>query len=307
MSPQLQTQRVNSQIVKITEALNNYKTKIAQVLPQGRNADQEIVSVLATISSEPKLQRCSAESIAQACFDAASIGLTINKLGLAYLVPYGEQVKLTIGYKGYVELALRSGLVLDIFAECVYSKDKFRYLAGTTQTIIHEPVIVGDRGELIAVYAVARLVNDIVKPCVMRKNDIDFIRSKSRATGASPWNTDYDEMAKKTVVKRLCKLLPQGCLPERLHQVEDKNEVIDIEVDDSDEVSYEAEESKPPFLDPKQKRIIRIKELLEKERELTGYNADIPNEMDFINWSVEQLNKYGSDLLERIQRCKKAI
>lgn len=318
MSTQLQkTTNTNHQLERITQALQSYKERITQALPPGRNAEQEMGSVLATVSSDIKLQRCSPESIAQACFDAATIGLPINRLGLAYLVPYAEQAKLLIGYKGYVDLALKSGIVLDIFAECVYSKDKFRYLAGTSQTIVHEPVVVGDRGELVAVYAIAKLINGITKPCIMRKIEVDAIRSKSRSVGNSPWSSDYDEMAKKTVVKRLCKLLPHTCLPERLYQVEDREEVIDVEVDEADEVDDKngqpggniADEPKnqhnieplQPLQTPKQKRIARINELLEKERTLIGYNADIPDDMELATWSIDKLNKYGADLLERVK------
>lgn len=323
-----QLQKINNPLDKITQALNTYKERIAQALPQGRSVEQEISSILATVSSDNKLQRCSPESIAQACFDAASLGLPVNKLGLAYLVPYGEQAKLLIGYRGYLDIALRSGIVLDIFAECVYSKDKFRYLAGTAQDVVHEPVIVGDRGELVAVYAVARLCNGITKPCIMRKAEVDFIRSKSRSVGNSPWASDYDEMAKKTVVKRLCKMLPHTCLPERLHQVEDREDIIDVELERDEQINSNIANvanvvSKPtnqqnietvqpvqtiktlsslnPSLSPKQKRIARIKELLERERALIGYNADVVEDMELSKWSIDKLNKYGSDLGERVK------
>jgi hypothetical protein len=68
----------------------------------------------------------------------------------------------------------------------------------------------GKRGAFIGVYAIALLANGLTKQCVMMKEDVDRIRSKSRSSSNGPWVTDYDEMAKKTVIKRLCKLLPYG-------------------------------------------------------------------------------------------------
>lgn len=318
-----QLQKADNPLLKISETLNLYRDKIAQALPQGRNVDQEISSVLATVSSDTRLQRCLPESIAQACYDASTLGLPVNKLGLAYLVPYGEQVKLLISYKGYIHLVLQSGVVLDVFAECVYSKDKFKYLAGTSQTIFHEPVVIGDRGGFVAVYAIARLSNGLTKPCIMRKSEVDLIRSKSRSPNNGPWVSDYDEMAKKSSIKRLCKLLPYSCLPEMLNTLEEIHEPIDVEVkplelDTSEEliVSSPTQFEKANIIEltknivneensRKQKLIFTIDKLLNREVEITGKKNT--HSTNFANWTEDQLSNFLFKLSQRLESLEEQM
>jgi recombination protein RecT len=194
-------------LVRLSATLGKFREKLSQALPKGRNVDQEISSVIATVAASIPLQRCTSESIALAAYDAATLGLPVNKLGLAYLVPFGQEAKLQIGYRGYIQLVIESGFVLDVNAECVYSKDKFKYILGSNPSIFHEPNL-GQRGNFIAVYAIARLSNGLLKHVVMSKEQVEHIKSKSKSSSNGPWVTDYDEMAKKTVIKRLCKLLP---------------------------------------------------------------------------------------------------
>lgn len=210
-------------LVRLSNTLGKFREKLSQALPKNRNVDQEISSVIATVAASLALQRCTPESIALAAYDAATLGLPVNKLGLAWLVPFGNEAKLQIGYRGYIQLVIESGFVLDISAECVYENDRFRYTLGSNPVIEHEPPIKGSRGNFIAVYAIAKLTNGLLRHVVMSKEQVDHIRSKSRSASNGPWVTDYDEMSKKTVIKRLCKSLPYN-LP-GLHKVELASEI----------------------------------------------------------------------------------
>jgi recombination protein RecT len=229
-SIQANQEKTLTPVQKVSIFMEKFKSKLIQALPKGRNVEQEISSVIATVAANPSLQKCSPESIALAAYDAATLGLPVNKLGLAWLVPFGNEAKLQIGYRGYIQLVLESGFVTDISSECVYENDKFKYVLGSKPFMLHEPLITGDKGRLIAVYAIAYLVNGVQKTVVMSKQQIDHIRSKSRSSGNGPWVTDYDEMAKKTVIKRLCKLLPYSRGLERFEQAsemeEDKNNYL---------------------------------------------------------------------------------
>ncbi|KAF0247445.1 MAG: recombination protein RecT [bacterium] len=193
---------------RLSITLGKFREKLTQALPKNRNVDQEISSVIATVAASMALQRCTPESIALAAYDAATLGLPVNKLGLAWLVPFGNEAKLQIGYRGYIQLVIESGFVLDVSAECVYQNDRFKYVLGFHPNIEHEPTIKGVRGNFIAVYAIARLSNGMLKHVVMSKEQVEHIRAKSRSSSNGPWVTDYDEMAKKTAIKRLCKSLP---------------------------------------------------------------------------------------------------
>lgn len=208
MSSSPQQQNNEKALVRVSGTLAKFREKLIQALPKNRNVDQEISSVIATVAASMALQRCTPESIALAAYDAATLGLPVNKLGLAWLVPFGQEAKLQIGYRGYIHLVTESGYVLEVSAECVYENDRFRYTLGSHPSIDHEPPMKGSRGAFIAVYAIARLANGIIKQVVMSKEQVDHIRVKSRSSSNGPWVTDYDEMAKKTVIKRLCKCLP---------------------------------------------------------------------------------------------------
>lgn len=160
------------------------------------------------VSSNPALQKCTPNSIALAAYEAATLGLPVNKLQLAYLVPYGNEAKLLISYRGYIQLALDTGFVFDISAEIAYANDHFKQVLGSNPRIDHEPAD-GERGEAIAVYAIARLANGIKKQVVMTKAQVEKIRNAcSKSANGTTWTQHWEEMAKKTAIKRLCKTLP---------------------------------------------------------------------------------------------------
>lgn len=191
--------------------LEFFKDKILNALPSSMKAEAEtfIASVLATISATPALQKCTPQSIALAAYEAATLGLPVNKLGLAYLVPRGNEVKLEIGYRGLIQLVVSTGYVFDVSTEIVYSNDYFKQLLGSKPRIDHEPAQ-GERGQPIAVYAIARLANGLTKQVVMSKEQVEKIRNTCSANpNGSTWVKHWEEMAKKTAIKRLCKTLPQ--------------------------------------------------------------------------------------------------
>lgn len=204
MSTQLQKNDLRSYLHR-ENALERIKSALGE--SKSSEASNYIASVLATVANSPALQNCTPESIFLAAYDAATLGLPVNKLGLAWLVPYSGKAQLQIGYRGYIHLVTQSGYVLDINSDTIHENDHFRYASGSKPFIEHYPLLT-NRGSIIGVYALAKLSNGLDKFVVMNKEQIDHVRSKSRASGSSPWQTDYAEMAKKTAIKRLCKLLP---------------------------------------------------------------------------------------------------
>jgi recombination protein RecT len=147
--------------------------------------------------------------------NAAQLGLEPNTpLGQAYLIPYKNkgtlEAQFQIGYKGLIDLAYRSGQVKTIYAEAVHENDEFEYELGLEPKLKHIPAS-KDRGDVIYYYAVFKLVNGGEGFTVMSKDDIDKHRnkfSKAANSGFSPWTTNYDEMAKKTVIKKVLKYAP---------------------------------------------------------------------------------------------------
>ena len=169
-------------------------------------------------SQQPLLLECDPVTVVLSVVRAAEMGLEVGGgFGHAYLVPFKNrktgkrECQLIVGYQGYIELALRTGKVLDIRSIPVFDHDHFEYEEGTTPKIKHVPNFDQERnwGTLKAVYAIATLAGGIQKLDVMSKADIARIRGKSQAQDSGPWNTDPLEMARKCPVRRLQKYLPK--------------------------------------------------------------------------------------------------
>jgi recombination protein RecT len=169
-------------------------------------------SVMMAMRQTPALVECTPQSIIISVAQACALGLPPNTpLGLSYLVPFKGQCQLIPGYKGLIRLAIQSGEVADIHPRVVYKDQPFKLMYGLHEDIIHEPTEVDFADDkIVGAYAVAQLHGSKYKFDFMYKAEIDKIRARSQAAKAdkSPWHTDYSEMAKKTVIKRLCKTLP---------------------------------------------------------------------------------------------------
>lgn len=194
----------------IRSAIEDARPRLAPLVPSGVSVDRISRVALAAIGRSSDLLACSVPSLLQALAQAAQLGLEIGgALGEAYLVPYKGAATLIVGYRGLLSLARRSGQIASIEARVVRDGDRFAVRYGTTPEIAHEPAI-GSGGSLVAVYAVARLTDGMVQSEVMSRAEIDAIRARSKTSGSGPWVTDYDEMARKTVVRRLAKYLPMS-------------------------------------------------------------------------------------------------
>tara|TARA_Y100000004_G_scaffold196238_1_gene265624 strand:- start:2093 stop:2665 length:573 start_codon:yes stop_codon:yes gene_type:complete len=123
----------------------------------------------------------------------------------AYLIPYGTEATVIISYMGLIELMRRSGDVTSVRAETVCEHDDFEWFNGL---ITHTVDWRKPRGEVQAVYAEACLKDGTHQSTVMTKDEVEAIRKRSKAGNSGPWKTDWGEMAKKTAVRRLSKMLP---------------------------------------------------------------------------------------------------
>ncbi len=196
--------------LKIMLSGEQFKSSLLQALPKHCDADRQLRVILTAVTKTPKLADCSQESLMVALLDCSQLGLEPDGRR-AHLIPYGNSVKLIIDYKGLIELIMRSGFVDYIDAFPVYKNEKFKLRYGSHPSVEHEPVIHGEAGELLGVYAVAHIKDTkFPKFAWMRKTEVDAIRARSQSGNNGPWVTDYVEMAKKTVIRRLSKTLPQS-------------------------------------------------------------------------------------------------
>jgi recombination protein RecT len=194
----------------IKTMLENSKNAIASRLPKHLTPDRMLKVALTAINKTPKLLECTRESLMLSIMQAAELGLECGgALGEGYLVPYGNQCQFIPGYRGLISLARRSGQIISIEAHVVFQKDEFDCGFGLDPFLKHTPAWEeADPGPLRFVYAVAKLKDGGVQFEVMSRAQIEGIRAKSKAGRSGPWVDHFDEMARKTVVRRLFKYLP---------------------------------------------------------------------------------------------------
>lgn len=202
-----------SPVKAMGDLLKRMHTQIEKALPSVITPERFTRIALTAYSRNEKLQECTPESFLGSMMQAAQLGVEPNTpLGQAYLIPYRNkgvmEVQFQLGYRGMIDLAYRSGEVQNIQAHEVYENDTFEYELGLEPKLRHIPAL-KDRGNVILYYAVFKLTNGGVGFEVMSKEDVEaFAKKKSKTYGTGPWQSDFDAMAKKTLVKRLLKFAP---------------------------------------------------------------------------------------------------
>ena len=172
------------------------------------NKDRFLASIIDLYNGDTYLQGCNPKEVAMEALKAATLNLPINKsLGYAYIVPFKNKGKLTpqfqIGYKGYIQMAQRSGQYKALNAGIMYEGMDIKrdFLRGTFE-IIGEP----KSDKVIGYFAYFQLLNGYEKAVYMTKDEVtEHAKRYSQSYGSdySPWKKQFDEMAQKTVIKRL--------------------------------------------------------------------------------------------------------
>lgn len=201
------------QEIKKTLTATEIKARFNEVL--GNKAPQFMASITNAVAGNNYLQKCEPSSIMSAAFIAASLDLPIDpNLGRAYIIPYGDRAQFQIGYKGFVELAIRTGLYKDINVSEVYEDEIVEY-----NPILGKLSFVNDfskctqrdsgaADKIVGYYAYYELLTGTFKGLYMTKQQVinhaeRYSVAYQRKKKDSPWMTNFDEMAKKTVLKRL--------------------------------------------------------------------------------------------------------
>ena len=199
------TQVAKSNAVNVRKLIESQSEQIKKALPSICNAERFTRVAMTAITKNPKLAECDQASLMTCLLDCASLGIEPDGRR-AHLIPYGKRCTLIIDYKGLVELVRRSGEVVKIHADVVCENDLFEFDMGEVSK--HVIDLKGQRGKVYAVYAIAQM-KDGAKQCeVMTVEEVDKIRQASNGRNSDPWTKHWNEMAKKTVFRRLCKWLP---------------------------------------------------------------------------------------------------
>jgi recombination protein RecT len=241
-------------VASVRKLLERFKPQMALALPKHLDADRMLRVALTAIQRNPKLLECSQVSLLASIMQSAQLGLEPDGvLGEAYLIPFGKQVQFIPGYKGLMKLARNSREISTIFASEVYQKDLFSFAYGLDPKLDHVPSDQEDPGPIIAFYAVSKLKDGGSQFVVMWKRQVDGIRNKSAGYIAakkydkdSPWDTHYPEMGKKTVIRRLCKLLPSSVELQRAVALDELAEAgVDQNLESFMDITGQVEEEQP--------------------------------------------------------------
>lgn len=222
---QLATQAQNAQMQTMNPQKNMKSLlerswpRIAAVIGNNLSPQRLYQMYVSTINREPQLANCSVESVLSCFMKCAALGLepsNVDGLGRAYILPYGnknyrigqKEATLIIGYKGMIDLARRSGQIRDISARTVHEGDEFTYSYGLNEDLRHVPC--AKPGKLTHVYMIANFKDGGHYFQVMNADEIEAAakRSPSYGKAVSPWKSDYEAMAKKTVIRRAFPYLP---------------------------------------------------------------------------------------------------
>lgn len=234
----------NSNLLVIKNNLDKSTDKLAMLLDgSGVSVDKFREIAWSTVRKNSFLMTCTPSSIVSSIIEAAQVGLKVDGiLGEAYLVPMGKIAQLIPGYRGLRKLALQSNNISKIEAHVVFEGEEFTYLRKDGQTFYtHNPginpfLIDKSNSNIIGAYAYAYYNNfesddgARLQIEVLSREQIEFLRNCSKAKNAGAWKNHYDEMARKSVLRRLCKHLP---LDEKVLRLVNKDEALDFGIVDS--------------------------------------------------------------------------
>lgn len=204
--------------------IQNMQQQFQLAMPKGMEATQLVRDAQTCLRQTPQLAECDPSTVLGALMSCAQLGLRPGVLGQAYLLPLWNsrarqrEAQLVIGYAGLLELIYRAGTVSMIDARVVYSNDEFVQEYGLAEDkLIHRPPTSGPRGEPVAFYAIARMkdggysMTEVMSVADMQAYRDKYAMAKKKdGTIVGPWVSEFVEMAKKTMIRRLAKMLPKS-------------------------------------------------------------------------------------------------
>lgn len=220
------------------------KKRFEEVLCE--KAPQYMSSIVNLVNSDTNLKKCEPMSVISSCMVAATMDLPVDKnLGYAWIVPYGNKAQFQMGYKGYIQLALRTGQYRAINVVEIREGELIKWNPLSEEVDIDFNQRKSDK--VIGYAGYFKLLNGFEKTVYWSKEEIEMHAKKFSKTynfKNGVWQTDFDSMAKKTVLRNL--LSKWGILSIEMQKAcsADNNSIKDtILKEDNIEVDYETEES----------------------------------------------------------------
>jgi len=198
------------------------QAQLKRALPKHIDAGRLARLALTQFQRVPELLQCDRESLLGSIMEAAQLGLEIGVAGQCWILPYKGKAQFICGYRGMAQLAWRSSMVASMTARAVFEGDRFEYDFGADK-LSHVPAGSSDPAKLTHAYAILHTTTGGRLWDVMTRSEIEAVRKRSPSASSrfSPWLSDYAEMAKKTVFRRMMKLAPCSVEITRAMELED--------------------------------------------------------------------------------------
>lgn len=183
----------------------NMREQFAKALPAHLSVERFCRIAITAISRNPKLNECSMPSVMKCLLDLSAMGLEPDGRH-AHLIPYKDECTVIVDYKGIVNMVRRDPDVLDVQCFSIRENDEFRWESGEVHHGINP---LKDRGKVVATYTKIKWRNgtdSIGEP--FSKDDAERARKCSKAGSTGPWKDHYDEMWKKSNIRRDSKMWP---------------------------------------------------------------------------------------------------
>lgn len=234
--------------------LERMDEQLVMALPRHVDVDRFKRIAVTAVQQNPDLLKADRSSLFGACVTAAQLGLvTDGVLGQAYLVPYKGKVQLIPGYKGLLTLVRQSGEISSIDVDTIHEHDRVEYVMGDDSRLTIHPDWT-DRGAIIGAYAIARFKDGGIQRALMTRHEIDDIRKASPSGNSPAWKNHFGEMAKKTVFRRLCKMLPLSTEAQAATALADQADAGRVATVDSAMIVVNESEPAAPEEKPKARR-----------------------------------------------------
>lgn len=191
-----------------TNIAKYHQQALTSLLPTGIDPPKFLRQMATAFEKIPKLLDCSEQSIKLAFLNIAGLGLDPSGMtGEAYVLPFKGVATPLISFRGYIALASRSGAIKAMDTGVVFENDYFEFEQGSHPYVKHRRAF-GDRGNVMCYFANATLPSGHNLVEIMDVGEIDRIAKLSPSGKSGPWGSHFDEMARKTVLRRLSKRIP---------------------------------------------------------------------------------------------------
>lgn len=193
--------------VRFSDQLTDKLISVENALPKDFNRERFVQNCLAVMNENPDLAKINKAATIQGLLKGAYLGLDfMNKE--CYLIPYGNSVSFQTDYKGEVKFTKKYSTrkIMDIYAKVVREGDSFtEEIIDGKPSIDFKPVVFSKK-DIIGAFAVVLFKDGGMMYEVMSVDDINSVRNNySKASQSKAWKNSFDEMCKKTVLRRLCK------------------------------------------------------------------------------------------------------